>query len=148
VWPRAAFSPPLLFLIYINDLPTVIKHSRVALYADDAVLYCYSSNPADLESALNDDLLGISNWLNDNKLTLNVGKTKSLLIDSDFRLRKGNSISVPICGTEVEGVESFKYLGVVLSSNPGGRVLPNIGYIGMCGPKGYGFSAVLVRKVR
>jgi len=84
----------ILFLIYIIYLPTVIKHSRVALYADDAVLYCYSSNPADLESALNDDLLGISNWLNDNKLTLNVGKTKSLLIDSDFRLRKGNSISV------------------------------------------------------
>ena len=71
--PQSSILDSLLFLIYINDLPTVIKHSRVALYTDDAVLY--------------------------------------------FMLRKVNSISVSVCGTEVEGVESFKYLGVVLSSN-------------------------------
>lgn len=75
----------ILFLIYIIYLPTVIKHSRLAQYTDNGVLYCNSSNPADLESALNDDLLAIANWLNDNKLSLNVHKTKSMLIGSDFR---------------------------------------------------------------
>ena len=70
-----------------------------------------------MESALNEDLLAIANWLNDNKLTLNVNKTKSMLIGSDFKIRKFNSISVFILNNEVEGVESFKYLGVVLSSN-------------------------------
>ena len=81
---------------------TVCRHSRVTLFANAVVLYCYSSNSADLERALNDDLLAIANWLNDNKLTLNVDKTKSLmLIGVDFRLRKANSISVSVCGTEV-----------------------------------------------
>ena len=53
----------LLFLIDTIDLPTVIKHSEVALYADEAVLYYYDSNPAGLECALNADLHAIANWL-------------------------------------------------------------------------------------
>ena len=72
----------------MNDLPTVIKHSEVALYADDAVLYCYDSNPAGLECALHADLHAIANWSNDNKLTLNVDKIKAMLIGSDTKLKK------------------------------------------------------------
>ena len=64
-----------------------------------------------------DDLLAIANWVNDNKLTLDVDMTISMLIGSNFRIRKVNSMSVSVCDTEVEGVESFKYLGIVLCSN-------------------------------
>ena len=49
-----------------------IKHSEVGLLSDDAVLYCYGSNPAGLECALNADLHASANWLNDNKLALKV----------------------------------------------------------------------------
>ena len=115
--PQGSILGPLLFLIYINDLPTVIKHSEVALYADDAVLYCYDSNPAGLECALNANLHAIASWLNDNKLTLNVDKTKAMLIGSDSKLRKLNSLSVFVLANQLDSVRSFKYLGVVLSSN-------------------------------
>ena len=115
--PQGRILGPLLFLIYINDLPTVIKHSEEALYADDAVLYCYDSNPAGLECALNADLHAIASWLNDNKLTLNVDKTKAMLIGSDSKLCKLNSLSVFVLGNQLDSVRSFKYLGVVLSSN-------------------------------
>ena len=107
--PQGSILGPLLFLIYINDLPTVIKHSEVALYADDAVLYCYDSNPAGLECALNADLHAIASWLNDNKLTLNVDKTKAMLISSDSKLRKLNSLSVFVLGNQIDSVRIFKY---------------------------------------
>ena len=115
--PQGSILGPLLFLIYINDLPKVISHSEVALYADDAVLYCYDSNPAGLECALNANLYSIAIWLNDNKLTLNVDKTKTMLIGSNSKLGKLNSLSVSVLDNQLDSVRSFKYLGVVLSSN-------------------------------
>ena len=115
--PQGSILGPLLFLIYMNDLPTAIKHSEVALYADDAVLNCYDSNPAGLECALNADLNAIASWLNDNKLTPNVDKTKAMLIGSDSKLRKLNSLSVFVLGNQFDCVTSFKYFGAVLSSN-------------------------------
>ena len=96
--------------IYINDLPTVIRHSEVALYADDAVLYCYDSNPAGLECALNADLHAIGNWLNDNKLTLNVEKTNAILIGSDSKLRKLNSLSVSVLDNQLDSVSVRTFL--------------------------------------
>ena len=56
-------------------------------------------------------------WGNGNKLTLNVDKTKAMLIGSDSKLRKLNSLSVFVLGNQLDSVRSFKYLGVVLSSN-------------------------------
>ena len=59
----------------------------------------------------------IASWLNDNKLTLNVDKTKAMLIGSDSKFRKLNSLSVFVLGNQLDSVRSFKYFGVVISSN-------------------------------
>ena len=68
-------------------------------------------------SRSNADLYSIAIWLNHNKLTLNVDKTKTMLIGSDSKLRKLNSPSVSVLDNQLDSVGSFKYLGVVLSSN-------------------------------
>ena len=80
---------------------------------------CYSSNIKDLENALNEDLSRIALWLNRNKLTLNIEKTKSMLIGSDrkFRASAAVSVSCPVFDNEVEDVGHFKYFGVTLFSN-------------------------------
>ena len=115
--PQGSILGPLLFLVYINDLPTAVNHCSVSLYDDDTVLYCYFSNIKDLENALNEDLSRIAPWLNRSKLTLNIAKTKTMLIGSDRKLRASTVISLYVYDKEVEGVGHFKYLGVSLSSN-------------------------------
>ena len=47
---------PLLFIIYMNDLPDVLRFSQVTLYADDTVLYLASKSTVDLQSEINADL--------------------------------------------------------------------------------------------
>lgn len=115
--PQGSILGPLLFLVYINNLPDVIKNSHVTLYADDTVLYCFSKDPRHLEQKLNEDLLRVAHWLCENKLTLNLEKTKSMLIGSNRKLGDISSFSLSIFDTDINTVSNFKYLGIMLSTH-------------------------------
>ena len=74
---------PLLFLLYINDLPNCLSNCEPRMYADDTHL-TYASN--NIQTSLNEDLENVQNWLRANKLTLNMTKTEFMLIASRQRL--------------------------------------------------------------
>ena len=103
-------------MVYINDLPLAIKNCEVTLYADGTVLYYFAKEPHLLEDALNDDLLKVAQWLHGNKLTLNLTKTKSMIIGGKRKLVSISSPLLSIFDTDINSVTSFKYLGVMLSS--------------------------------
>ena len=73
---------PLLFLIYINDLPRAVKKSKASMFADDTSISHQSNNTSQLNEAINEDLKQVEKWLNGNKLLLNVMKTHSMLIST------------------------------------------------------------------
>ena len=75
---------PLLFLVYINDLPRAVQNSRMSMFADDTCLYHQSSNISLLNGAISEDLTHVDNWLDSNKLSLNVMITHSMLISIDL----------------------------------------------------------------
>ena len=89
----------------------------MSLYADDTVLYCFSKDSHQLERKLNEDLSNVAVWLKDNKLTLNLGKSKSMLIGSNQKLAKILQLSVSIFNCNIENVENFQYLGIKLTSD-------------------------------
>ena len=68
--PQGSVLGPVLFLLYINDIPNSVNILKPFLFADDTSLYYSSSNIKDLEITIN-DLEQIQEWLLCNKLSLN-----------------------------------------------------------------------------
>ena len=73
--PQGSILGPLLFLLYINDLPHCLSKTKPRLFADDTNLTASANSMTDLEAAVNSDLENLRKWLIANKLSLNVAKT-------------------------------------------------------------------------
>ena len=84
--PQGSILGPLLFLLYLNDLPNSNLVSTVRMYADDTSLTYASSSPDDLSHAINDDLKNVLVWLNSNRLSLNITKTKCMFLGTRNKL--------------------------------------------------------------
>ena len=109
---------PLLFLVYINSLHKCLANSNVLLYADDAVIYTSHKEKRTLELMLTQDMNNIANWLDKNKLIINLKrhKTESMLLGTGQHLRKENvnPFSVKIRDQSICYSTSYKYLGITL----------------------------------
>ena len=112
--PQGSVLGPLLFIMYINDLPTVAKYCKVHLYADDTLLFFESSSVQTIEAALSKDLGHVVRWLNQNYLMLNHSKTKVMLMGTHQKLSSVQSFTVNVNANDLERVYKFKYLGVIL----------------------------------
>ena len=112
--PQGSVLGPLLFLIYVNDMPESSKKFLYTLFADDTCLFLSHKDPKTLETLVNAELSKVNEWLVNNRLTLNIDKSCFIL----FSGKKDNhTFKLSISGTEIKRVNHPKYLGILIDEN-------------------------------
>ena len=85
--PQGSFLFPLLFIVYITDLPLSIKHSQGNMYADETSLLFSFKNILTVNERVNEDLKCLKIWPAGNKLLIYVAGTNNLVIGSTKKLK-------------------------------------------------------------
>ena len=109
--PQGSVLSRLLFLLYINNLDQAKKLRKVYHFADDTNLLCLGNSIKKLNKLVNADLKHLVNWLNANKISLNVKKTEMVLFKSKQK-KFEDDLKMKLSVKRLYPTESVKYLAV------------------------------------
>ncbi|CAL8110505.1 unnamed protein product [Orchesella dallaii] len=116
--PPGSALGAILFSLFINDIGNCIDLEYL-LYADDMVIYVDCLDYNEGIRKINESLAGLERWCKDNSLIISVEKTKVMYFCKPNDYKSKNAViseKVRIYGQEVEVVETFKYLGLIIDS--------------------------------
>lgn len=118
--PQGTVLGPLLFSIYINDLPLHLSSnaSQCDLFADDTSIHTASRDIATVTRNLQQNINEISDWCNTNSMILHPGKTKSMVITTRQKHQLSPlSLNITVNNTSIEQVSSHRLLGVIVDDH-------------------------------
>ena len=109
--PQGSILGPLLFVIYINDIPAVSSLAKFILYADDANIILTADSMNEIEEKLCELINVLLEWVDSNGLLLNLKKTVYMLFT---RSNVASNFTVKIRNTVIERKSETKFLGVIV----------------------------------
>ena len=119
--PQGSTLGPLLFILYVNDLLVELGNAEskgALMYADDTVLYATGPDPDDCINGCQTLLCKLVDWCSVNKLTINISKTKHMIVsrnENHANLIKDRTVSIK--SEKLHNVSSYRYLGIELEGS-------------------------------
>ena len=111
--PQGSILGPLLFILYINDLPKTTRLAECLLFADDTSIFYSNSDPDHVASVMNSELTKISLWMKSNKLSVNIKKTNYVIFKPKQKsVRMSSQISLD--SIPLKQVTEVKFLGIYI----------------------------------
>ena len=112
--PQGSILGPLLFLIYVNDMPQAVK-SNLFLYADDSCLVFQGKDVIEIEKQLNEDFTNICEWFVDNRLSIHFSedKTKSIIFASKRKVKRVPKLKINYKNIQIKQHSKVTYLGCI-----------------------------------
>ena len=120
--PQGSILGPLLFLLYVNDMPQAVN-SDLLLYADDTCLIYTGKDINTIEEQLNTDFSSLCDWFVDNKLSVHFGeeKTKSILFGTKRQLKNQRDLDLRYGDLKIKQHSKVTYLGCILDNDLSGE---------------------------
>ena len=116
--PQGSCLAPLLFLIYINGLPSILENSHSNLYADDTNVSTADELLQRAHENLNTDMVILEKWLDANRLSPSLVKTECMIIASTPKLKSLDySPLIKLAGKPLKCIEKSDYLGLIIDEN-------------------------------
>lgn len=117
--PQGSILGPLFFIIYMNDIVNSSNLLEFIIYADDtSILTTPTLVNVDKrhENSITSELGKVNSWLTENRLSLNLDKTKCMIFHN-VRKRNAYKPTLSIKDVEIEYVDTFKFLGFIIDMN-------------------------------
>ena len=111
--PQGSILGPLLFIIYINDLPQISKLAKFIMYADDANIIITGNNMSEIAAQFNEIGNLLTSWVSCNGLALNIRKTNYMIFTKN-RIHELDNFKPKISGIPIEHKTVTRFLGVLI----------------------------------
>ena len=114
--PQGSVLGPILFLLFINDLPHIIHNCHICMFADDITLYFSGKNFNHIQSVLQTDLNNVLKWLDENRLFVNANKSNVIVFGTPQQA-KNRICNITINNSVLQQVDNIKLLGIYIDTN-------------------------------
>ena len=116
--PQGSILGPLVFIIYVNDIPNSVPELSLILYADDTSAFTSNKDISLLNNIMSNGLNKLNKWFQTNKLSLNLKKSNFMLFGTHNKTKKySNRFKLCLDNVEISYVDAFKFLGLTVDQS-------------------------------